>query len=119
MQIRPVGAKLFQADVQTDIYDEAGSRFSRKIAFCTTGIKPNRCKEDHLATHVLLRLTEHISCVSERNEVSHAFFLDDGWVFSEVCITGIISNVFCMKAGPSAQRVLTVYRTVQICGRAV
>jgi len=31
MKISPVGAELFHADGQTDIYDEANSRFSK---FC-------------------------------------------------------------------------------------
>jgi len=63
-----------------------------------------RSKEDRLAAHVLLRLTEHISCVSEHNEV----FLDDGWFFSKMCITGIISNSVGMEAGLSAQCVYTL-----------
>jgi hypothetical protein len=97
----------------TDRHDETDSRFSQKIALRTTGIKANqvgpiRIKEDRLATHILLRFSEHISCVSEHNEVSHAFFLDDGWVVSKMCITGIISNVFCMEAGLSAQCVYTL-----------
>jgi hypothetical protein len=68
-------------------------------------MNPNRCKEDRVAMHVLLRLTEHISCVSEHSGASRAFFLDSGWVFSKTCISGFISNDICMEAGDFAQSV--------------